>query len=526
MTRIGNSKRLVLLFLAVLATWLTTAEFRFAIGQDAVSDDLSVIQGTANPSFRWPSWDQWKRVLTLRDYNSRVVVFGTTLLGCASGVIGCFTLLRRRALMGDAISHATLPGICLAFIIAVALGYNEKSLPILLLGATITGLLGVCIILFIRKLTHLKEDTALGAVLSVFFGAGISLLGIVQQMKAGHAAGLEAFIYGKTASMGSADAQLITWVAGFTLAACFLLYREFKLLCFDDQFAGSAGYPVLFLDLLLMTLVVAITIVGLQAVGLILMIALLVIPAAAARFWTQQMTFLFLFAAILGSFSGMSGAVISAVFPRLPSGAMIVLVCSFVFLISLFLGTNRGILVRWQRRWSLNRSIANQHLLRAMYEILEHRLGTEVLSQKPVAKELHESISTDQLLGKRSWSHRRLQREIRRAEREGFVVQTENGARFVQKGLNEAERLTRQHRLWELYLITYADVATSRVDRDADAIEHVLEPEIIANLERLLQQQFPQFPTSPHYLSEHDSPGNAIPTAPKQTIDQGGSNES
>lgn len=474
--------------------------------QKSANRSLSASPGTSSKesfwTVRWPSWSQWQRTLSLRDYNSRVVLLGTTLLGCAAGMIGSFTLLRRRALMGDAISHATLPGICVAFMVAVVAGASSKSLSWLLLGATITGLMGVGVILAIRRLTHLKEDTALGAVLSVFFGAGISLMGIVQQMQEGHAAGLEAFIYGKTASMNAADARLITLTAIASMGCCLLFFREFKLLCFDDQYAGSAGYPVLALDLLLMSLVVAVTIVGLQAVGLILMIALLVIPAAAARFWTQKLRTLVLVSAGLGAFSGWIGAASSAVFENLPSGAMIVLVCSSVFLLSLFFGKQRGILVRWWRRRVFNRSIARQHLLRAMYEILEYRLGLEHMARHDDARELAEVIPIGEILIKRSWSASQLRREMRRAARQGQMLVTDAQAQFTLRGLKEAERLTKQHRLWELYLITYADVATSRVDRDADAIEHVLEPEIIAELESLLERQYPQFPASPHRLNE------------------------
>ena len=470
-----------------------------SMDQAPPAESISINANGTN-RFRWPTWEQWKRVLTLRDYNTRIVIFCTTLLGCAAGVIGSFTLLRRRALMGDAISHATLPGIGIAFMLAVAFGFSSKSLLTLLIGATVTGLIGVAIILLVRNLTHLKEDTALGAVLSVFFGAGIALLGVIQQMKEGHAAGLESFIYGKTASMGSNDAMLIGITALVSIVICALFVREFKLLCFDDQYAGSAGYPVLFLDFLLMGLVVAVTIVGLQAVGLILMIALMVIPAAAARFWTQRMKPLILIAAILGASSGMTGAIFSAVFPRLPSGAMIVLICSFVFLVSLMIGIERGVIIRWWRRRSLNQSIAKQHLLRAMYEIVENRLGLEAMADQSDAEELAENITVKQLMSKRSWTYRVLRKELRRAERDGQVLLSEAGARFAQSGLDEAERLTRQHRLWELYLINYADVATSRVDRDADAIEHVLEPETIVTLENLLEKRFPQFPASPHNL--------------------------
>jgi len=444
----------------------------------------STSDSLASSSLTWPNWEDWKRVILLTDYNSRVVVFGTAMLGCAAGLVGSFTLLRKRALMGDALSHATLPGIGIAYILATVMGGNGKSLPILLLGATLSGLLGVAAILAIRNLTRLKEDAALGIVLSVFFGAGVALLGVIQNMETGHAAGLEAFIYGKTASMGINDAYSIGGAGLFCILVCLVLLKEFKLLCFDENFAGADGYPVLLLDMALMSLVVIVSIVGLQAVGLILMIALLVIPAAAARFWTQKLGSMALISAGLGTVSGMVGAGMSALFAKLPSGAMIVLVCTTFFLISLFMGRERGVLIRWYRRFVLNRTIDRQHLLRAIYESIE---TTATAGQAEIQPEM--AISMAELFSMRSWSQARLKGELFRCQRQGLLGFDGYAARLTPTGFQQAEHLTHQHRLWELYLINYADIAASRVDQDADAIEHVLEPEVIQRLERLLEKE-------------------------------------
>lgn len=450
-------------------------------------------------SVEWPTWDQWRRVFLLEDYNTRIVIIGATLLGCASGMVGSFTLLRKRALTGDALSHATLPGIGIAFIATTSLGGDGKSLPILLLGATVSGLIGVGVIVAIRSFTRLKEDTALGAVLSVFFGAGMALLGVIQQMDEGHAAGLEGFIYGKAASMGSRDMLLIAAAALGCIGASILLFKEFKLLCFDEGFAGSRGLPVVRLDLALMGLVVVVTIVGLQAVGLVLMIALLVIPSAAARFWTETMWKMFVISGVLGAVGSMAGAGISALFSKLPSGAMIVLVCTVFFAFSLLFGTARGVVVRIRRRWRLNRGVDRQHLLRAAYELLESSNGQTLATAESG------SVQVSDLLVKRSWTAGRLHRELQRSRRAGLVDTSGNSVRLTEAGLSEAVRLTRQHRLWELYLITYADIAPSRVDRDADDIEHVLEPELISELESLLARNG-DVPASPHELA---TPGNA-----------------
>lgn len=447
----------------------------------------------------WPTTEQWQRVLRLEDHNSRVVILGTMLLGCAAGVVGSFTLLRRRALMGDALSHATLPGIALAFILATAWGVDGKSLPILLSGATISGLAGVGAILLIRNLTRLKEDAALGIVLSVFFAAGVSLLGVIQQMKTGHAAGLEAFIYGKTASMGVADAQMIGVAALFCVVVSLLLFKELKLLCFDEGFAASRGFAVVILDMALMSLVVIVSIVGLQAVGLVLVIALLVIPAAAARFWTESMWRMAAIASMLGAVSGMLGAAMSAIFSKIPSGAMIVLVCATFFLLSLVFGSSRGVIIRYWRRSRLNRTVDRQHLLRALYELLESSHA-----EKHVAADPNRGVSIMELLAVRSWSQRRLRQEIGRSQREGLVTERDGQRVFLtQTGLAEAVRLTHQHRLWELYLITHADIAPSQVDRDADAIEHVLEADTVQELERLLEHERDAgLPSSPHGPTE------------------------
>ncbi len=489
------------LCLTCLAT--LSLAFVFAAPCPAQSGNRSI----ADRSIDWPTFADWRRVLSLRDYNTRVVVVGTCLLGLGTGVVGSYTLLRKRALTGDALSHATLPGIALAFIISTAYGGEGKSLPLLLAGAAVTGVLGVVAILLIRRGTQIKEDAALGTVLSVFFGAGVALLGIVQQMKGGHAAGLEGFIYGKTATMLARDAILIGTASLICLGITTALSKELRLLCFDQAYAASSGMSVWLLDTLLMAMVVAVTIIGLQAVGLVLVIALLVIPAAAARFWTEHLATMSVIAGVIGALSGAIGSAASALLPRLPSGAMIVMVATAFFLVSMVFGRSRGVMVRWWRRRQLNRRIVLDHLLRGVFEITE----SDHASPTPGVPSPSVMARFDSLLPLRSWSSRELARVIRHAEREGYVRwAADRDVRLTEEGVREAERLTRQHRLWELYLVTYADVATARVDRGADAIEHVLEPNTIDRLEELLRQRrHQQLPASPHEITRATESGGA-----------------
>jgi manganese/zinc/iron transport system permease protein len=475
-----------------------------------MSNSPSKTSSIADRDLELPTFAQLWRVLSMRDYNTRIVVLGTSMLGMAAGLVGSFTLLRKRALMGDALSHATLPGIAIAFVVASAMGADGKNLVYLLTGAAVSGLLGVAAILFIRHQTKLKEDTALSIVLSVFFGIGVAMLSVAQNMPAGNAAGLESFIYGKTASMIASDAWLIGVAAFVCVLVCLLLFKELTLLCFDDGFAGSRGMPVLGLDAVLMGLVVTVTIVGLQAVGLVLMIALLVIPPSAARFWTESVLPLAVLSALIGAVSCILGAALSALIPKLPSGAMIVLVSGIVFFISMIVGTQRGVLIRAIRRLRLNGRIDRQHVLRGLYELSESRTESSARSEsdttaivEPVVFEPL-PVPYGQLLDERSWSVRRLNAALRRCEDEGLLRQISDGTvQLSSAGTREAARLTREHRLWEMYLITHAEIAPSRVDRDADDIEHVLGPEIIAELEAILAREAESevvVPLSPHMI--------------------------
>ncbi len=434
----------------------------------------------------WQS-DVW-RVLRLQDYNTRVVLLGTLILGIACGVVGTFTLLRRRALIGDAASHATLPGLAIAFMIMAARGGDGKFLPGLLLGATIAGLLGMGTILLIRHTTRLKEDAALGIVLSVYFGFGMALLGVIQKMRTGHAAGLEAFIYGKTASMLAADAWLIAGMAVIVMVACALLFKELALLCFDQEYAAARGYPVRLLDIALMMLITLAVVTGLQAVGLILVIALLIIPPAAARFWTNHLGYMCLIAALIGGISGVIGAGISAMAARLPAGAIIVVVAGVFFFISMIIGPARGMLYRGLHAYSLRRKTGEQHLLRVLHEWQEVTHDT--------------AMPFDEAVKARSWSSAYLRQLIRAADRRGWVRPfTGTWIELTEAGHREAKRVVRNHRLWETYLIHYAQIAPHHVDHNADRIEHVLGAEMVEELERLAGESADRKPmSSPHPL--------------------------
>lgn len=457
--------------------------------------------GLADTAIQWPTWQELLRVVTLQDYNTRVVIIGATLLGLAAGLVGTFLLLRKRALLSDTISHATLPGIALAFIIMSSLFGAGKNLIGLIIGAAVFSAIGTSAVMFIQKYTRLKDDAVLGIVLSVFFGFGIALLGIATRMSTGNAAGLSTFIYGKTASMLFFDAMLIAVTALAAIVLCVLFFKEFALICFDADYGAAQGWPVIRLDLLMMTLVVVVTVIGLQAVGLILVVALLIIPAAAARFWTFSLSRMLVLSGLFGALSGMLGAGLSALMANLPAGAVIVLTASALFLFSMTFGSARGLLKLGVERLKLRRRIMRENLLRDLYEYYENAPGAAG-SHGPKEPAYEAGPAAVDLIGRRAWSFRQLQRTIARlrASRD-ITTGADHRITFTDQGMQAARAIVRKHRLWEAYLIAHADVATGMVDLSADRIEHVLDEEIIDQLEKLFPSlSEKELPESPHAL--------------------------
>jgi manganese/zinc/iron transport system permease protein len=221
-------------------------------------------------------------------YNATLVAVGAALLGMAAGVTGTFLFLRKRALVSDAMSHATLPGIAIAFMVMVALGGDGRNLIGLLAGSAVSATLGLLAVQWLTSRTRLGEDAAIGAVLSVFFGFGIVLLTVIQTMSAGRQAGLEGFLLGSTAGMLYADAVTIAVGGALALGLALLLRRPMTMVAFDPGYAATIGIDTRRIDLATMGLVMAVTVIGLKIVGLIMVIALVIIPPVAARFWSER----------------------------------------------------------------------------------------------------------------------------------------------------------------------------------------------------------------------------------------------
>jgi manganese/zinc/iron transport system permease protein len=428
----------------------------------------------------WPASTQILDTLTLQaGFNTNVVILGTTLLGLAAGVIGVFALLRKRSLMADALSHAMLPGIGLAFLTAIALGASGRSLPVLLAGAAITGVAGVGTIQLLLRHTRLHEDAAIGIVLSVYFGAGVVVLSYIQKHAHGTAAGLDKFIYGQTAAMSVADAVLMAAIAVVAVIAAALFLKELTIVCFNDAFAEVDGWPVTLIDLLMMALVVLVTVAGLQAVGLILVVAMLIVPPVAARFWTDRLRPLVILAGAIGAASGYLGSVLSALLPRKPAGSVIVLAAGAVFAASMVVAPARGVLATAYRRMRMRLRIAGEHVLEAGFDRGRATGGAAVLEREEI----------DRLARLRGWSPTFRGMLLFLLGRRGLVHVEAGTVALTPEGLLRGARVHRNHRLWEQYLVSYADVAPSHVDWSVDQVEHVLDEALVGELEQALARR-------------------------------------
>jgi manganese/zinc/iron transport system permease protein len=271
------------------------------------------------------------------DANLQWVLLGTTLLGMISGMISVYTVLRGQSLLGDVLAHAALPGICLSYLL-----FGTKSMPLFFVGALVTGIVASFCIQWITNHSKLKQDAALAIVLSVFFGIGIVLMTFIQQIPNANQVGIQQFLFGQAASLVMSDLYFLATLAVLVLILVFVFFRSFQVLTFDLEFAKSLRMPVQKLNFLLLIMIAIVVILGIQIVGVVLMAALLITPALAARCWSRNMLQMVLLSSMFGALSGFFGTILSVWFGDIPTGPTIVLTSTFVFLISALLNRGKG----------------------------------------------------------------------------------------------------------------------------------------------------------------------------------------
>ncbi|PJZ00128.1 manganese ABC transporter permease [Bacillus vallismortis] len=385
--------------------------------------------------------------LQLQHPNTQWVLAGTLLLGAASGVLGSFVLLRKQSLIGDAMAHSALPGVCLAFVFT-----GQKSLPFLLLGAALAGLLGMWCIQLIPRLSKTKEDSAIGIVLSVFFGVGIILLTYIQQQGAGSQSGLDSFLFGQAASLVRQDIILIAGVSAVLLLLCIVFFKEFTFITFDLAFAKGLGMPVRFLNGLLACLIVCAVVIGLQTVGVILMAAMLITPAIAARYWTERLTGMIVIAGLIGGVSGAAGTLLSTTMKGMATGPLMIISATAIFLFSMICAPKRGLAAKTIRLIRLRRKTCRDQVLLTIYEQYEQN-GLDVTAEG-VRK-------------KRRLSPSLCHKVLNDLEKEGCIVRKEKGLwQMTRAGIEKGYHIALKHRMYEVYLMHEMELANIEIDQE------------------------------------------------------------
>lgn len=355
------------------------------------------------------------------DYTLRIVALGALALGMTSGVLGTFAVLRKQSLLGDAISHAALPGIAIAYVLT-----SSKTPLVLVIGAGVAGWLGALAVMTIVRLTRIKQDTALALVLSVFFGIGLVWLTYIQRSPDAGQAGLDSFLFGQAAAMLERDVITMSVLGGIAILAVAIFWKEFKLLAFDPGYAATLGFPVRFLEVLLTTLLVIAIVIGLQAVGVVLMSAMVVAPAAAARQWTDKLWLMVVVAAGVGAVSGVGGAVVSSDVENLPTGPTIVLIASAIVMLSFAFAPRRGLVARSLRQRRAHGRLRAEALLGDLYRLARHHDDRHPHTAEAIGA-LRPGLDAERLL--------------QELASKGFVLGVGDGWVLTEKGKTEAIRV-------------------------------------------------------------------------------------
>jgi len=406
----------------------------------------------------------------LEDAVAQKVVFGVAVIGFISGVVGVFSFLRKKTLVTDAISHAVLPGVCVGFLFA-----GTKDPLVLMTAAVVVGWMSVWMIDMIVRTTKLKEDAAIAIVSTFFFAIGSVLLSYISKSENAEQTGLKNFLFGNAATMTDLDVNVFVIVSLVVLLVVVLFFKQFKLFCFDEAFSKVIGLPVKSIEFLLSTLTVLTVAIGIQAVGVVLMSALLIAPASAARYWTNKLSLMLLIAGLFGLFSGVFGVVVSTFKEAMPTGPWIVTVLFLFTVLTLLFAPKKG----WFSIKKLNDfnkfKVMEENLLKVFYQYLE---------------EGKEELAVMEILEKRPVDTSDLEKVLSRLMKKRYLLKQGQHYRLTSNGRIEAMRIVRSHRLWELYLTQRMKFKEDHIHGSAETIEHLITPDI--ELELLKELDFPK----------------------------------
>lgn len=422
-------------------------------------------------------WEQAVRFFTFQDRAVLMALAGSVLIGLNCGLLGSYMVVRKLSMIGDTVGHAVLPGICLGYLFAG----TRAPLP-MFVGAILAGVAATFLLNAIANTTRIPKDAAMGIVLSSFFGIGITLLTYIQRQPGGNKSGLDKFLFGQSAAFSNEDLILMGVVTLFALAVLGLLHKEMVCFSFDANYASTIGVPTGLVQFLQMSCLTFAIVVGIQAVGVVLVSAMLITPAATAYLVRERLPEMLRVAALLGVVAGVLGTFCSFLSAGLPTGPFIVVVATLIFIPTYLFAPRHGVLRRWWRNRSVRVRTARENTLKSIFHIFENEGFVT------------EQVGLLELAQQRRQSEEEARASVQDLERSGFATVSGDQLVLTPSGYRRACEIVRNHRLWELYLVKNADIPADHVHDNAELIEHVLSHEMIHELEKELE--FPE--VDPH----------------------------
>ncbi len=409
-------------------------------------------------------WESFIEFFSFQDANINSVLLGTLMLSFTCGIVGVLVVLNKKALIVDAVSHSILPGICIGFMLS-----GVKNPIYLIAGGMTAGTVAVYLVDWIAKSSRIKKDAAIAITLSVLFSVGVILLNIIQHSGNSNQSGLSDFLFGKAATIISSDLYVFGVMCAIVLAIIPLFYQHFKIALFDKGFATTIGLNDKLTQGLISGLIIISTAIGIQTVGIILMSALIITPASSAFFWTNSFKKSIFLSGMFAVISSVIGVFISYLSPDMPTGPWIIVVLSTIAILSAFF-SKKGLITRRIKAVQNSKKMISDNVLKALYKLGEN------------ANEVEKGRSLKEIQNSRSIAPSELNKGLRILKGNGLVIDAGSVWTLTEKGISEAKRIIRVHRLWELYMQKFMQIQSDHVHESAESIEHIMTPALEAEL--------------------------------------------
>lgn len=409
-------------------------------------------------------WNDLIYFFSFEDANITNVLLGTLMLGFTCGIVGVLVVLNKKALIVDAVSHSILPGICVGFMLS-----GVKNPVYLIAGGMVAGAIAVFLVDWISKKSRIKKDASIAITLSVLFSVGVILLNLIQHSGNSNQSGLSDFLFGKAATIVESDLYVFAFICGLVLIIIPIFYQHFKIALFDAGFAKTIGLSEKLIQSLISGLIIISTAIGIQTVGIILMSALIITPASSAFFWTNNFKKSIILSGLFAAISSVLGVFISYLSPDMPTGPWIIVMLSSIAILSAFF-SKKGLITKRIKAINNARKMIADNVLKTLYKLGEAQ------------NQIENGRSLEEIQNFRAIAQTDLNKGLSILKNNGLVLEAGSIWTLTEKGISEAKRIIRIHRLWELYMEKFMQIQSDHVHESAESIEHILTPELEAEL--------------------------------------------